>query len=65
MNNTVIDTTKITLNNKEQNLLKEYNVVLDKYFGYETLKIEQFKIINSIMNNKDTLAIFATGAGNH
>ena len=63
MNNTVIDTTKITLNNKEQNLLKEYNVVLDKYFGYETLKIEQFKIINSIMNNKDTLAIFATGAG--
>ena len=63
MNNTVIDTTNITLNNEEQKLLNEYNVVLDKYFGYETLKIEQFKIINSIMNNNDTLAIFATGAG--
>ena len=63
MNNTVIDTTNITLNDEEQKLLNEYNVVLDKYFGYETLKIEQFKIINSIMNNNDTLAIFATGAG--
>jgi len=59
----VIDTTNITLNDEEQKLLNEYNVVLDKYFGYETLKIEQFKIINSIMNNNDTLAIFATGAG--
>ena len=63
MNNKAIDTTKITLNNEEQNLLNEYNLVLDKYFGYETLKIEQFKIINSIMNNNDTLAMFATGAG--
>lgn len=63
MNNTVIDTTNITLNNEEKNLLNEYNLVLDKYFGYETLKIEQFKIINSIMNNNDTLAMFATGAG--
>ena len=63
MNNTVIDTTNITLNNEEQKLLNEYNVVLDKYFGYETLKIEQFKVINSIMNNNDTLAMFATGAG--
>lgn len=59
----MIDTTNITLNDEEQKLLNEYNVVLDKYFGYETLKIEQFKIINSIMNNNDTLAIFATGAG--
>ena len=63
MNNTVIDTTNITLNNKEQNILNEYNLVLDKFFGYETLKIEQFKVINSIMNNNDTLAMFATGAG--
>lgn len=63
MNNTVIDTTNITLNNEEQNILNEYNLVLDKYFGYETLKIEQFKVINSIMNNNDTLAMFATGAG--
>ena len=45
MNNTVIDTTNITLNNEEQKLLNEYNVVLDKYFGYETLKIEQFKVL--------------------
>jgi ATP-dependent DNA helicase RecQ len=63
MNNTIIDTTNITLNNEEQNILNEYNVVLNKYFGYETLKIEQFKVINSIMNNNDTLAMFATGAG--
>lgn len=63
MNNTVIDTTNITLNNEEQNILNEYNVILNKYFGYETLKIEQFKVINSIMNNNDTLAMFATGAG--
>jgi len=63
MNNTLIDTTNITLNNEEQNLLNEYNLVLDKYFGYETLKIEQFKIINSLMNDNDTLGMFATGAG--
>jgi len=63
MNNTVIDTTNITLNNEEKNILNEYNVILNKYFGYETLKIEQFKVINSIMNNNDTLAMFATGAG--
>jgi ATP-dependent DNA helicase RecQ len=63
MNNKAIDTTNITLNNEEKNILNEYNLVLDKYFGYETLKIEQFKVINSIMNNNDTLAMFATGAG--
>ena len=65
MNNKAIDTTKITLNNEEQNLLNEYNLVLDKYFGYETLKIEQFKIINSIMNNNDTLRCLLQEQVNH
>jgi ATP-dependent DNA helicase RecQ len=44
-------------------LLKEWNIVLKKYFGYDSLKPEQFDVINSIMSDKDTIGIFATGAG--
>ena len=47
----------------DNELLKEQNVVLKKYFGYESLKPEQFNVINSIMGDKDTIGIFATGAG--
>lgn len=63
MNISIIDTTEIELNNDEKIILNEYNVKLKEIFGYETLKIEQFKIIHSLMNDNDTLAMFATGAG--
>ena len=39
-----------------QNLLK-------KYFGYEKFRPGQEKIINNILNGKDSLAIMPTGAG--
>ena len=46
------------------NVLDEYNNILKKYYGYESLKKEQFKIINEICNKKkDVLAILATGFG--
>ena len=49
--------------NMNDALFKEQNVVLKKYFGYESLKPEQYHVINSVMKNKDTIGIFATGAG--
>ena len=47
------------------NELKEkYDKILKKKYGYEHLKNEQFSIINSTVNeNKDVLAILATGFG--
>ena len=45
-------------------LKNEYNILLKKYFGYEKLKKEQFKIIyNIIHKKKDILAVLATGFG--
>ena len=35
---------------KKSFLLKDYNSILKKYYGYDTLKTEQFKIINTILN---------------
>ena len=50
---------------KEDNtLLNEYNVILKKYFGYESLKPEQFEIIDKLLNKKmDVLAILCTSFG--
>ena len=42
--------------NQAQNLLK-------KYYGYENFRSGQAKIITSILNGSDTLAIMPTGAG--
>lgn len=47
-----------------ENRLSEYNKILKKYFGYDTLKPQQFEIIDKILNDKkDVLAILATGFG--
>ncbi len=44
--------------------LNKYNKILKKKYGYETLKTEQYNIINTIVNNKrDILGILATGFG--
>jgi RecQ family ATP-dependent DNA helicase len=59
----MIDTVNIELDEEEKDKMKEYNVILKEKFGYESLKIEQFKVINSVLDGKDTLAIFSTGAG--
>ena len=45
-------------------LLVKYNKILKKKYGYESLKPEQFNIINKIVNDKnDILGILATGFG--
>ena len=44
--------------------LAKYNKILKKKYGYESLKKEQYEIINSIVSdNKDVLGILATGFG--
>ncbi len=37
--------------------------ILKETFGYESFRFEQFNIINSILDKKDTLAIMPTGGG--
>ncbi len=37
--------------------------VLKKYYGFQSFKEGQYKIINSILKGKDTFAIMPTGAG--
>lgn len=37
--------------------------ILKKTFGYDSFRFEQFNIINSILDGKDTLAIMPTGGG--
>ena len=37
--------------------------ILSKYYGYTSFRKGQIEIINSILNNKDTLAIMPTGGG--
>lgn len=45
-------------------LKSEYDKILNKYFGYDALKKEQFDIINKVVNEKrDIMAILATGFG--
>jgi len=39
------------------------NETLQYYFGYDKLKEEQEKIINSILDNKDTIGLLPTGYG--
>jgi RecQ family ATP-dependent DNA helicase len=42
----------------------KYNKILKKTYGYESLKPDQFTIINTVINEKkDVLAILATGFG--
>ena len=57
--NTVIISTK-----SDEELLKEYNQILKKYWGYDGLKPTQFEIIKKIVGeHKDVCAILATGFG--
>ena len=42
---------------------KELNELLNKYFGYDKLKNEQYEIIKNILNNIDVCAILPTGFG--
>ena len=45
-------------------LLKEYNELLNQYWGYSELKPTQFEIIKKVVEeNKDVCAILATGFG--
>ena len=39
------------------------NETLQYYFGYDKLKEEQEKIINSILDDKDTIGLLPTGYG--
>jgi Werner syndrome ATP-dependent helicase len=44
--------------------MDDYNAILKKYYGYDSLKIEQYKIIDTVLNKKrDVCAILATGFG--
>ena len=46
------------------NRLIKYNKILKKYFGYDSLKPQQFEIIDKLLNEKkDVLGILATGFG--
>jgi ATP-dependent DNA helicase RecQ len=48
----------------DKKLLKKYNKILKKYWGYDSLKDTQFNIIKKVINEKkDVLAILATGYG--
>jgi Werner syndrome ATP-dependent helicase len=49
---------------KDANILETGNAILKKYFGYNALKDEQQKIINTIITDKrDVSAVLATGFG--
>lgn len=55
---------EIPVKTEDELLLDEYNVILKKYFGYDTLKKEQFEAIkNIIVNKRNILFIINTGAG--
>ncbi len=52
------------VNDSDEELLKDYNQVLKKYWGYDGLKQTQFEIIKKILVDKvDVCAILATGFG--
>lgn len=52
------------LSNGEKARLIEYNKTLLEYFGWESLKYEQFKIIDMLINEKvDMLGLLPTGFG--
>ena len=56
---------KLFENTKSDNeLLSEYNKLVKKYWGYDSLKPTQFEIIKKIVEEKkDVCAILATGFG--
>lgn len=37
--------------------------ILDKYWGHKAFRAGQEDIINSVLNNNDTLALLPTGGG--
>ena len=43
--------------------LNKYNKILEKYWGYKSLKNEQFDVISNILDGRDVCAILATGFG--
>ena len=65
INNEIINLNSFDdLNEDQLKLLKKYNKKLKKYFGYETLKFEQFKIIYNVCHlQNDVCAILNTGFG--
>ncbi len=59
----ITKTTKSS-NKTDSELLKEYNGLLKKYWGYDELKSTQFEIIKKVVEeSKDVCAILATGFG--
>lgn len=44
-------------------MLEEAKVLLKKYYGYDSFREGQEKVINSILEGRDTFAIMPTGAG--
>ena len=58
----IITTPTLTLT--RQQYFDNYNKILKQYWGYDTLKPEQFTIINTILEHKrDVCAVLATGFG--
>jgi ATP-dependent DNA helicase RecQ len=44
-------------------MLEDAKILLKKYYGYDSFREGQEKVINSILEGKDTFAIMPTGAG--
>lgn len=44
-------------------MIESAKAVLKKYYGYDNFRVGQEKVIESILNKRDTLAIMPTGAG--
>ena len=47
----------------EDSSLDHYNTILKKYYGYDSLKKEQYEIINFILDKYDVIAMLKTGYG--
>ena len=41
----------------------EFHIILNKYWGFNSFRGSQEKIIKNIFSNKDTLALLPTGGG--